>query len=244
MRLTHEMTLYTVLFAILTLLLGLFPDIDIATSMLFFKEGIGFHYSNLPLTKGLYYFVRIYSGIWMVGFAFYGIWLLYRSRTVLPIAQWITFLYLTMALIMGPLVAVHSGFKNHWGRPRPHQTILFHGEHPFVPSLIVLSDFCYENCSFVSGHASAGFALTCFALPTKRRAWLYGGIAVGLLFGAGRVIQGAHFLSDVLGAGAVVMGVTLLTWVAVQGTKPLLTRLLKRAIPFLVRKRARVVESL
>ncbi|MFP5392787.1 MAG: hypothetical protein ACLGI6_14765, partial [Gammaproteobacteria bacterium] len=39
---------------------------------------------------------------------------------------------------------------------------------------------------------------------TRRRRWLAGGVAFGLLVGAVRMAMGAHFLSDVLFAGLIV----------------------------------------
>jgi lipid A 4'-phosphatase len=63
---------------------------------------------------------------------------------------------------------------------------------------------CPRNCSFVSGEASAMFApffALAFLLPQYRMGLLAAGLATGLLVGTVRIIQGAHFLSDVLFAG-------------------------------------------
>jgi membrane-associated PAP2 superfamily phosphatase len=117
---------------------------------------------------------------------------------------------LLLLLAIGSLV-VNNGLKEHWGRPRPNQVMDFGGPHPFQPALRP-STLCTRNCSFVSGHAASGFAPLVwglFAAPALRRRWLWVGLATGLLVGAGRVLQGGHFVSDILFAGLVVWGLAL-----------------------------------
>lgn len=107
---------------------------------------------------------------------------------------------LLLCAVLGIGLVVHEALKDSWGRPRPKQVSLFGGELGFRPALQPSQD-CRRNCSFVSGHASAGFALMSLGLlgsvRTRRRYWRIAA-ATGLLIGAGRVLQGAHFASDVL----------------------------------------------
>ena len=65
---------------------------------------------------------------------------------------------------------------------------------------------CARNCSFVSAHAAAGYVLMAGGLlwPARRRRWIWIGLVVGSVIGVVRIIQGGHFLSDVIGAAAVV----------------------------------------
>jgi lipid A 4'-phosphatase len=75
---------------------------------------------------------------------------------------------------------------------------------------LVIADACARNCSFVSGHAAIAFWVTAYAflVPASHRLQAMGaalgfGSAVALM----RVMQGAHFLSDVVYAGVIVVAV-------------------------------------
>ncbi|GAC1622960.1 MAG: phosphatase PAP2 family protein [Nevskia sp.] len=111
-----------------------------------------------------------------------------------------------LSMALGSGLIVHQGLKDHLGRPRPAQIEDFGGQGHYVPPGIP-SDQCERNCSFTSGHAAAGFALIAGGLvwPRQRRRWLWLGLAAGGFIGAVRIVQGAHFFSDVLGSAAVVL---------------------------------------
>ena len=111
-------------------------------------------------------------------------------------------------LALGPGLIVNGVFKPHWNRPRPVQTLAFGGSQPFVP--VWQSGPYPHSKSFPSGHASMGFYLfaPAFLLYRKRRAWALAFVAVGLVgglvIGAGRILQGAHYPSDVLWSAGMV----------------------------------------
>ena len=114
--------------------------------------------------------------------------------------QW---LFLALCLIAGPLLVTNLGFKDHWGRARPHQVIEFGGQQTFSGPLVPSSE-CKHNCSFVSGEASSVFMLLfAAALVFRSQAPLLilVGTFMGSLAGLTRISQGAHFLSDVIFAG-------------------------------------------
>ena len=118
---------------------------------------------------------------------------------------------LHLVLLLGLGLVVHAGFKEHWGRPRPHQVQLFAGAHAYVPALRP-GGACDSNCSFVSGHAATGFAvlaLGLFSARSARRRWFVVAACSGLLIGMGRMLQGSHFLSDILFAGWLMWAVTV-----------------------------------
>ena len=52
-------------------------------------------------------------------------------------------------------------------------------------------------------------AIGLLGTPARRRRWAHIGLAAGLVIGAGRVLQGGHFLSDILVAGLVMHGTGL-----------------------------------
>ncbi len=111
-------------------------------------------------------------------------------------------LFFVLLLALGPGLVINVLAKGFGGRPRPDQIVQFGGllafRHPFQPG------FPYRGFSFLCGHCSMGFMfMGFFFLMRGWRRWglLVGGLALGLLQGVGRVVQGAHFPSDaVLGA--------------------------------------------
>lgn len=116
---------------------------------------------------------------------------------------------LTMALGLGLVVDV--GLKDHWGRPRPLDTQDFGGREAFRPALWPGGP-CRNNCAFVSGHAATGALLLALASvgPARcRRRWWWAGLGASALIGAGRVLQGGHYVSDVVFAFLVIWAVCL-----------------------------------
>jgi membrane-associated PAP2 superfamily phosphatase len=143
-------------------------------------------------------------------------WLLLRAcwRGRAPARwQWRRAAALHLVLLLGLGLVVHAVFKERWGRPRPYEVQAFAGTHTYVPALRP-GGTCQRNCSFVSGHAATGFALVSlgmFSARARRRRWFGVALCSGLLIGAGRVLQGGHFISDVLFAGWLMWAVTVLT---------------------------------
>ncbi len=192
-----------------------FPFIDMEFSKLFYDEELGFVYKDHIIPKllyGLNYW--IFYTTFAVGGVCLGLWFFKKFFPRLNIREkcflltpreW---LFILIAFAMGPGVIVHSVFKDNFGRARPHQTHHFGGTKKFSFPLFI-TDQCESNCSFVSGHASAGFFLVSFALiaaTRRRRIIIYAvGIFAGLAFGMCRILQGGHYLSDILFAGSVVL---------------------------------------
>jgi lipid A 4'-phosphatase len=114
------------------------------------------------------------------------------------------------ALAVGPGLVVNLGFKDHWGRARPRDVSEFSGERSFTPALQP-TDQCERNCSFVAGHPSVVFWLAVLgfaAAARRRRNRIFAAAAVlGLVAGFGRIVQGGHFLSDVVFSGIAVFAV-------------------------------------
>lgn len=97
-------------------------------------------------------------------------------------------------------VAVELIFKDNVGRPRPVQTVQFGGDAPFQGPF-ESGPTPDRHRSFISGHSAAGFSLMCFGLaagPVARRRWFLTGLVAGSLVGMGRIMQGGHYLSDVV----------------------------------------------
>jgi membrane-associated PAP2 superfamily phosphatase len=108
--------------------------------------------------------------------------------------------FLLSTLVLGPLLLVNVILKNSWGRPRPVEVDLFGGEAPYV-EVWRITDWCADNCSFVSGEASSAIWLVAVALvlPKSVRApATVVAIAYALLLSLNRIAFGGHFLSDVI----------------------------------------------
>lgn len=80
---------------------------------------------------------------------------------------------------------------------------------------------------FPAGHASTGFALMAFYFvayalhqPRAARCALGFGVFAGLLLGAGRVLQGAHFASHVMWSGVVCWSVMVLLYALILHARP------------------------
>ncbi|MBI5162862.1 MAG: phosphatase PAP2 family protein [Magnetospirillum sp.] len=122
-----------------------------------------------------------------------------------------TGLFLLGSLALGPGLIVNVLFKDVWGRPRPTHIAEFAGSGTYVFPLVP-SGQCDSNCSFPSGHAALAYWLVAFALlaPPRLRPWaVAAAVGFGSLVGLSRIAQGGHFLSDVVFAAFITIGVIL-----------------------------------
>jgi lipid A 4'-phosphatase len=201
-------------FAAFILVMGpmvLFPHVDLWASGLFFHpQGTYFHWADLPsflaVRKGLPYFV--------------GFLALASAALLFVPGQRRAGIYLLLALALGPGLVVNAMLKDHWGRARPAQVAHFNGEYDFTPAWKP-ADQCRTNCSFPAGDPSVGFFLfaPAFLFSGRARKIAMGvGFAAGAYLGAVRIIQGGHFLSDVVASGFLMFGISwtlyrlIVTW--------------------------------
>ena len=111
--------------------------------------------------------------------------------------KWV-FSFLLASLVCGPGILVNLVLKdNSIGRARPVHIQEFGGDKTFTPAF-VYSGQCEKNCSFVSGHASIGFYLIGLGWLFRKRYMFWLGFALGAYVGMVRIVQGGHFLSDVV----------------------------------------------
>lgn len=114
--------------------------------------------------------------------------------------QW---LFLVVCLGVGPGLLANLTFKDQWGRARPKQVAAFGGDKLFTPALLPTKQ-CRKNCSFVSGEAASvfvAFYAAAAVVPQWTATLVVVGTAAGLTAGTVRIVQGAHFASDVIFAG-------------------------------------------
>lgn len=116
--------------------------------------------------------------------------------------------FLLLLLAIGPGLIVNVLLKDQLGRARPREIIECGGTHPYTE--FWEKGTTGANSSFPSGHASIAFYTLApwFILRDKKRrpagGFLAFGIGFGLAVGLARMLQGGHFLSDVLWAGGIV----------------------------------------
>jgi lipid A 4'-phosphatase len=116
-------------------------------------------------------------------------------------------LFVFSTVLFNLLVVVNLILKNSWGRARPNDIVQLGGNEVFTPWFQV-SDSCISNCSFVSGDASVGFSVIALFFITKKPIYLWLSVFFGLLLGIIRLLEGGHFLSDVLIAGFLIFTIT------------------------------------
>jgi lipid A 4'-phosphatase len=183
-----------------------FPKIDINFSKLFYINGEFIYKKNC-------FAIFIFKSIPMLTKGFVAVIILIFFYSLLSVNfRLISIsLFFLLSAAIAPGLLVNEVFKNHFGRSRPDNVKEFGGKHEFTKPLTI-SKSCKKNCSFSSGHASMGYYFTSLSyLFIKRNRtfkltfslfFLFGSL-VGLI----RIMQGRHFLSDVIFSASI----TLLT---------------------------------
>ena len=181
------------------LLFFFFPKLDIICSQYFYTTDIGFIHKNHPIVVALYRLVPIVTTVFGVFCLIYLCFAAYNKKKIIQQPA----LYLLLAAILGPGLLVNALLKEHVGRARPSQILEFNGNKAFVGPLHISTE-CESNCSFSSGHAAMGYYFSSLSYlapnPYKAIVFLFG-IILGSAVGFGRVLQGGHFLSDVIFSG-------------------------------------------
>lgn len=116
------------------------------------------------------------------------------------------FIFIILVILVAPGLIVQS-LKNTWGRPRPGELIEFGGIYEYhavyQPNFKLIGN-PDDGKSFPSGHAAIGFSLMLFYFILRKKykkaaiSALIFSIFFGLLLGTTRIIQGGHFISDII----------------------------------------------
>lgn len=189
----------TLLLVLVSMVFWVFPAIDSAFTGLFYTPETWFaartHDGLLALRD---FGIGLSSGVMIV------LVLLALVRMVfwrLPaVVSGRSLAFLLSSAVLGPGLLVNLLLKDFWGRPRPHMVEIFGGAAPYVP-VWEITDFCQDNCSFVSGEAASAFWLVSFVFlapaDLRRPAFIAVAAYAGIL-SLNRIAFGGHFLSDVL----------------------------------------------
>lgn len=187
-----------------------FLGMDTLVSGLLYSSESGWRFGDFLPWRMLY----TYGEYPAYGIAVLSLALFIRGCVMKRVSHYRRFsLYCLLVLLIGPILIVNVLLKDHWGRPRPRQVDLFGGSTAYRH--VWQQGETGTGKSFPCGHAAAGFFLIApyFALrrrhPRLARSFLMLGICYGSLMGMGRIAQGGHFLSDVVGSGVIVYAVGL-----------------------------------
>ena len=171
------------------------PNLDLYFTNLWWNPEQNFIYGNTPWVQLSY---LIFS---KAHFLYFGILILIIIKELIFFRFKSTItknsLFIIIALLLGPGLVVNQVFKQNWGRARPNEIVQF-GSTNIYSAPLEISNQCESNCSFVSGHASGGFFILTLAWALRRRRWFWIGLISGSIVGLGRILQGGHFLSDIV----------------------------------------------
>jgi lipid A 4'-phosphatase len=185
-------------------------DLDRRMAAHFFHPGAGWYLAKAPLWVWLHDYGTIPGLILTLGAL--AVWL---AGLYLPaLTAWRKpCLLVVLTTVIGAGLLVNAVLKQYWGRPRPDQTIEFGGNWEYRP--IFSPGTPGQGASFPCGHCTMGFVfLTMIGFRRQNKILAVGGVAVGIVLGvllsAGRIVQGAHFLSDTIWAlGIITVTLTL-----------------------------------
>ena len=188
-----------------------FPQVDLMVSANYYQKGLGFIHAQDPMVLWLYNWTPWIGRALVLALAlfwafngFIASWLNRRGQADQAVrcqGPWRRVAVVAVvAALIGPGLVIEGVFKNVVGRPRPVQVIELGGTEPFHGPFEWGDDPAHHK-SFVSSHAAGGFALMSLGLtcgPVWRRRWLLISIVYGGVIGLGRMMQGGHFLSDII----------------------------------------------
>jgi lipid A 4'-phosphatase len=205
----HKKIIWFTGILLLIIIVILSPIIDNSVAELSYNSKSGSFYgeNSLPV-KVIYHLVP-----WLTGFMiiFPISWLVWskikHDEKQLQQAKRFSIIIL-LSLALGPGLLVNTIFKGNWGRARPYQ-VLRDGKI-FTP--VWQANLQQKNQrSFSSGHASIGFFLGIPLLALgRRRSAVLASLAGGAVVGCVRILQGGHYVTDVLFSGAFVWVVSLI----------------------------------
>lgn len=199
--------------AVVGLVFGLYPDLDLRISALFFDpEKKDFMLRWQP------FFIYLRDGAMLVvaalivpAIAALALKFVLPRRRMLVPGRAVVFLIAT--LVVGPGLVTNIVLKDYWPRSRPIDVPQFNGEERFT-AWWDPRGVCPKNCSFVAGEGSGAFWTLAPAAvtPPQWRPLAYGAaLTFGVAVSALRLTFGAHFFSDIVFAGVFMF---LIIWVA------------------------------
>jgi lipid A 4'-phosphatase len=190
----------------LSLLLVIFPGLDISFSEFFFSTENGFIYRKNFLVYQIYQLLPFLTKLFILVCLLYLAYIAIKHKNLKKIIRsGVFFLFITATI--SPGLIVNEVFKENFGRARPRNIEEFNGTQHFTKAF-KLSNQCERNCSFSSGHAAMGYFFSAIAYTTSllyfNKIYIVG-VVFGSMVGLSRVMMGGHFLSDVIVSALIVL---------------------------------------
>ena len=181
---------------VLSLVLYLTPQADLAITGFFYTDGEGFLQHGAAWERFFYRSVPVVLILLYTGALLLWIYNRFMHRNLLAF-NGKKLLYMLLVAGIGSGLLVNALLKDHWGRARPAQTVLFGGDKMFTPPFVISDQ---GGKSFSSGHTSGAFALLAlvFLAHRRRKAIAMAVIAYGAAVSLARIAAGGHFFSDVM----------------------------------------------
>ena len=169
----------------------------------------------------------LYAGHWLFEAVIYsGGQLLDRAAAIIWLAGFVLvhcrkklaghrkiLLYFLLATALGPVIVGIGKSCSHIYSPWDLR--LFHGQYPYIRLFDHVPSYAPAGYAFPAGHASGGYCFVSLYFvflryrPSYRRVGLLCGVMLGLIFGMGQQIRGAHFPSHDLFSLAICWSVSL-----------------------------------
>jgi len=213
----HSLLRYGIFIPLLALILYTpwSSQIDLSLSHQFYQNG---QFQSQPYLHWIYH-EGIIPGWILTGSAALGLILSYVYHR--RFKQWRkSCILIVLTLMIGSGLMVHLVFKDHWGRPRPRQTIEFGGTQTFrafyEPNIFHQPE---PSKSFTCGHCTMGFvffSLMLIGMHYRKKSLTVLGLGLALLLGGllgyARLAQGGHFFSDVVISALIMWWTSLLLY--------------------------------
>ncbi len=183
---------------VVAIIFAIYPELDLRVSELFYDAKEGFFLKNQePFAFMHDYLDEILKGIGVILILLFIYQLIAKKSFKHLNKRAIAFIF-TFALV-GPGIVTNLLIKEHSSRARPINIEHFGADEgkQFTPYYSLFGK-CKTNCSFISGHLSGSMILLALAYIFKSRLIFASALGFVVLMGVSRVVQGAHFLSDVL----------------------------------------------
>lgn len=189
--------------ALVGLVFGLYPDLDLKISALFYdpaKKDFMLRWS--PMLG----FLRD-AAMWIVAALIAPAFIALAAKIIRPRARLLVsgraIVFLIATIAIAPGIVTNVVLKDNWPRSRPIDVPQFNGEERFTAWWDPRGG-CPKNCSFVGGEASGAFwtiAPAALAPPAWRPIAYGAALLFAAAVGALRLAFGAHFFSDLAFSG-------------------------------------------
>jgi lipid A 4'-phosphatase len=205
-----ELILPVTLLILISVIINI-TGLDLIFQNKFFSPESGWILRNSQPWKFIYHYGNIPALILSIGALIILLLSAYKSKFNKYVKQ---ALFLILVMAIGPGLLINSVLKDNWGRPRPRNVQDFGGKHQFEQVLTI--DPESPGKSFPCGHASMGFYFfVLFFIFRKKRLKLANislvfALLWGSFIGLARIVQGGHFLSDVIWTAGLMYLVTSL----------------------------------